>query len=74
MRGIGEFMLEKHLQTPFLFVGSSYMYEDYGAMKEALAKLKNNLQSYGTPKSYSPLVFAVTGTGRVSKGVMEVFE
>lgn len=31
-RGIGEFMLQKKLQTPFIFLGSTYMYEDYEAM------------------------------------------
>jgi hypothetical protein len=35
-RGIGEFLLQHKLQTPFIFLGSSYMYEDYDAMKEAL--------------------------------------
>ena len=35
-RGIGEFMLQKKLQTPFIFMGSTYMYEDYDAMKFAL--------------------------------------
>ena len=35
IRGIGEFLLQKQFQTPFL-IGSSYMYSDYDAMKFAL--------------------------------------
>jgi alpha-aminoadipic semialdehyde synthase len=65
-RGIGEFMLQKKLQTPFIFLGSTYMYEDYDAMKNALASLGRNIAKSGTPKQYSPMVFAVTGTGRVA--------
>lgn len=66
MRGIGEFMLEKLMATPFIFLGSSYMYEDYDAMKEALARVAKNITKNGLPDKYSPLVFAVTGTGRVA--------
>lgn len=65
-RGIGEFMLQKKLQTPFIFLGSTYMYEDYDAMKNALASVGRNIAKSGTPKQYSPMVFAVTGTGRVA--------
>lgn len=32
LRGIGEYLLQKQFQTPFL-IGSSYMYLDYDAMK-----------------------------------------
>lgn len=42
------------------------MYEDYDAMKDALARVNKNIAKSGTPKKYSPMVFAVTGTGRVA--------
>lgn len=66
IRGCGEYMLQKGFQTPFVFLGSSYMYEDYEAMKEALAKIAKNISKAGLPKKIGPLVFAVTGSGRVS--------
>lgn len=65
-RGIGEFMLQKKLQTPFIFLGSTYMYEDYDMMKQALANTAKNIAKSGTPKAFGPMVFAVTGTGRVA--------
>ena len=34
LRGIGEFFLQKKLKSPFIFSGSTYMYEDYQAMKD----------------------------------------
>jgi alpha-aminoadipic semialdehyde synthase len=73
-RGIGEFMLQKKLQTPFIFLGSTYMYEDYDMMKQALANTAKNIAKSGTPKVYGPMVFAVTGTGRVAQGILEVLE
>ena len=42
------------------------MYEDYDMMKVALQNVAKNIAKSGTPKAYSPMVFAVTGTGRVA--------
>lgn len=64
LRGIGEYLLEKKYQTPFVFLGSTYMYEDYDAMCEALTKVSKKISQAGLPKALSPLVIGVTGTGR----------
>ena len=66
IRGCGEFLLQKKYQTPLVFLGSAYMYEDFEAMKDALSRVAKNIEKGGLPKAISPLVFAVTGTGRVS--------
>ncbi len=50
LRGIGEFMLERLKATPFIFLGSSYMYEDYDAMKDALARVAKNITKNGLPE------------------------
>jgi alpha-aminoadipic semialdehyde synthase len=50
------------------------MYEDYEAMKMALSSVSRNIAKSGTPKQYGPMVFAVTGTGRVAQGILEVLE
>jgi alpha-aminoadipic semialdehyde synthase len=50
------------------------MYEDYEAMSDALKRVGKNISKAGTPKQYSPMVFAVTGTGKVSSGILEVLE
>ena len=42
------------------------MYEDYQSMKDALAKTHKNILKNGLPQIFSPMVFAVTGTGRVA--------
>jgi alpha-aminoadipic semialdehyde synthase len=43
-------------------------------MKEALAKIKKQIQRGGIPQACLPLTFAVIGSGRVSQGVLEVLE
>ena len=55
-----------------MFIGSSYMYEDYNQMCIALKQVGEKIQKYGYSEKFGPLVFGVTGTGRVSQGIMEV--
>ena len=50
------------------------MYEDYDAMKEVLSRMHKNIIRSGIPRVFSPMVFAVTGTGRVAQGIIEVLE
>lgn len=73
LRGVGEFLLQKQFQTPFL-VGSSYMYQDFEQMKFALKMVNESISKGGLPKKLTPMVFAVTGTGRVAQGSVEVLE
>lgn len=72
LRGCGEFLLQKGMQTPFLYIGSAYMYEDFTAMKEVIQKIALNIQKGAIPQSIHPLVFGITGTGRVSQGILDV--
>ena len=50
------------------------MYLDYECMKFALARLSDNIKAGGMARSLAPMVFAVTGTGRVAQGSVEVLE
>jgi len=50
------------------------MYEDYNAMQDALKKIAKHIETGGIPDEVKPLVFGVTGTGRVSQGILEVLE
>lgn len=50
------------------------MYENYEAMCEALGRIAKNIKNGGLPKKLGPMVFAVTGTGRVSQGSLEVLK
>jgi len=48
------------------------MYLNYDDMKYALARLADNIRAGGMPRKLSPMVFGVTGTGRVAQGSIEV--
>lgn len=50
------------------------MYEDYNSMRYTLSKLHQNILKSALPKHFVPMVFAVTGTGRVAHGILEVLE
>jgi alpha-aminoadipic semialdehyde synthase len=49
------------------------MYEDWNDMKHALSRVAKGITA-GALKGPGPLVFAVTGTGRVSTGALEVLK
>ena len=50
------------------------MYLDYESMQYALAQLAKNIREGGMPRALAPMVFGVTGTGRVAQGSIEVLE
>jgi hypothetical protein len=50
------------------------MYGSYNDMKEVLSKINRDVLAAGLPRALCPMVFAVTGNGRVSQGSMEVLE
>lgn len=50
------------------------MYLNYDDMKYALARLADNIRAGGMPRKLAPMVFGVTGTGRVAQGSIEVLE
>ena len=74
LRGCGEYLLQRGYQTPLIFIGSAYMYEDWEAMKEALKRVHQGIVKGALKALGKPLVFAVTGTGRVAQGAIEVLK
>jgi len=70
---LGEFLLQKGMNSPFVHLGSAYMYPDLEEVKHAMKKIGNLLATKGIPKKISPLVFAFTSSGRVSQGAQEMF-
>lgn len=49
--------------TPFLSLGSSYMYSSLAAAKAAVISVGEEIASQGLPLGICPLVFVFTGTG-----------
>ncbi|KAH0900914.1 hypothetical protein HID58_040417, partial [Brassica napus] len=74
LHGLGQRYLSLGYSTPFLSLGSSYMYSSLAAAKAAVISVGEEIASQGLPLGICPLVFVFTGTGNVSLGAQEIFE
>ncbi|MCO5561187.1 hypothetical protein L7F22_014808 [Adiantum nelumboides] len=73
LRGLGERYLSLGYSTPFLSIGSSFMYTSLSAAKAAVLAAGDEIRTNGLPFEISPIVFIFTGSGNVSRGAQEVF-
>jgi hypothetical protein len=53
--------------TPFLSIGSSFMYASLSAAKAAVLQAGEEIRTHGLPIQISPLVFIFTGSGNGKK-------
>ncbi|KAL4589354.1 hypothetical protein LXL04_002260 [Taraxacum kok-saghyz] len=74
LSGLGRRYLSLGYSTPFLSLGSSYMYPSLAAAKAAVVSVGEEIATTGLPSSISPLVFVFTGSGNVSLGAQEIFK
>ncbi|TMW55077.1 hypothetical protein Poli38472_013839 [Pythium oligandrum] len=72
-RGMGERLINMGYSTPFVNVGSSYMYTDLERAKEAVEHAGKKIKTEGLPADLAPMTFVFTGNGNVSKGAQEIF-
>lgn len=72
LQGMGEFLLHKNLCTPFMHVGSSYMFPSVEEAKRAVKNIGNMIQHKLLPAELCPFIIGLTGTGRVSGGAKEI--
>eukprot|EP00252_Welwitschia_mirabilis_P027958 TRINITY_DN9844_c0_g1_i1.p1 TRINITY_DN9844_c0_g1~~TRINITY_DN9844_c0_g1_i1.p1 ORF type:complete len:1040 (-),score=221.91 TRINITY_DN9844_c0_g1_i1:386-3505(-) len=73
LRGLGERFLNLGYSTPFLSLGSAYMYSSLTAAKAAIIAIGEEIASSGLLSTLCPLVFVFIGTGNVSEGAQEIF-
>lgn len=74
LQGLGQFLVHKKLYTPFLHVGFSYMYPSLEHAKKAVVKVGQMFKTKKLNQNLLPLIFAVTGNGRVTGGSVEILE
>ncbi|CAH8320965.1 unnamed protein product [Eruca vesicaria subsp. sativa] len=74
LHGLGQRYLSLGYSTPFLSLGSSYMYPSLAAAKSAVVSVGEEIASQGLPLGLCPLVFVFTGTGNASLGAQEIFK
>lgn len=74
LHGLGQRYLSFGYSTPFLSLGSSYMYPSLAAAKAAAISVGEEISTQGLPSGICPLVFVFTGIGNVSQGAQEIFK
>lgn len=74
LQGLGQFLVYKKLYSPLLHVGFSYMYPSLDHAKEAISMVGKMITNKKLNIKLVPLIFAVTGNGRVTGGSVEILE
>ncbi|KAE9602514.1 putative oxidoreductase [Lupinus albus] len=74
LHGLGQRFLSMGYSTPFLSLGSSYMYPSLAAAKAAVISVGEEIATQGLPLGICPLVFVFTGSGNVCSGAREIFK
>ena len=72
IQGLGEFLLHKNICTPFIHVGSSYMFPSVIDAKKAIENIGSMIKLKLFPEELCPFIVGVTGTGRVASGALEI--
>ena len=70
LRGLGERLLQRGCASPFLQIGSSYMYESLADAETAITRVGREIDKGVLSE---PLTFVFTGRGNVSTGAQSVF-
>lgn len=75
-RGLGERLLslKPGYSSPFLNVGSAFMYPSLEHAKDAVRAMGQRIAEHGVPADMAPFTVVFTGNGNVSKGAQEIFE
>ena len=60
-RGLGERFLAMGYSTPFLSMGSTFMYPNYQEACNAVGRIGQAVKQYGIPKEFAPMCFGFTG-------------
>jgi len=74
LAGLGRYFLNLGYSTPFLNASYAYTYKHLEKGKEMLQDVGELVENQGIPKSFAPLVFAITGSGRCAEGVLEILK
>ena len=74
LRGFGERFLSQGFSTPFLNMGSSYMYSSFEEARRAVLNVGEAIRRHGLPQELGPFVVVFTSNGKASRGAQEIFE
>eukprot|EP00405_Crypthecodinium_cohnii_P014854 CAMPEP_0206444564 /NCGR_PEP_ID=MMETSP0324_2-20121206/14986_1 /ASSEMBLY_ACC=CAM_ASM_000836 /TAXON_ID=2866 /ORGANISM="Crypthecodinium cohnii, Strain Seligo" /LENGTH=1054 /DNA_ID=CAMNT_0053912609 /DNA_START=222 /DNA_END=3386 /DNA_ORIENTATION=+ len=74
LRGLGERFLALGYSTPFLHIGSAFMYPSLDEAKRAVSLAGDAIREHGLPPALCPFVAVFTGRGNVTQGALDIFK
>lgn len=74
LHGFGRKLQLQGFTTPFAKIRQAYQYASLEEAKREIAAVGREIEEHGFPPELSPLVFAFTGYGNVSRGAQEIFD
>ncbi|VFQ88724.1 unnamed protein product [Cuscuta campestris] len=74
LSGLGKRYLNLGYSTPFLSLGSAYMYTSVASAKSAVISVAEEIATHGLPSGICPIVFSFTGAGNASVAAQDIFK
>ena len=71
---LGQRYMEFGIETPFLKIQQTHHYNSLEEAKEVVKRVGAEISEKGLTEQITPLTFAITGYGNVSKGAQEILE
>lgn len=69
---LGQRYQEFGIETPFVKIKQTHHYNSLEEAREVISKVGKEIEENGLPEQITPLTFAITGYGNVSKGAQEI--
>lgn len=73
LAGLGALLLKKGISTPLLTISYSYKYFSLEEAKLNIEKVSGMLKYSGLPEGLCPIVFAITGKGKIINNLIRSF-
>ena len=71
---LGQRYAEYGIHTPFLKIQQTHHYNSLEEAKQVIGEVGEEIKKNGLPSEITPLTFAITGYGNVSKGAQEILK
>jgi alpha-aminoadipic semialdehyde synthase len=71
---LGQRYAEYGIHTPFLKIQQTHHYNSLEEVKQVIGEVGDEIKKNGLPSEITPLTFAITGYGNVSKGAQEILK
>ena len=72
--GLGAFLLNRGIGTPFINISQSYMYLNIDTAKNSIRTSSIRIETEGLSHHLTPFIVGVTGNGRAATGAREILE